>query len=230
MDVITKKSVVVADICNTLYDSNTTYDFIWYCMETRKLPAARNLLHKLLLQRTSPLFWGIGIVQKLINIDLFKMIVVRFLKGRTVSEVSEWADQFYQEYLETRKIAPSLALLQNYDPADVILASATLQPIASSIAAHLGITRFLSTELELKAGKYTGRILSELSGKKLAAFNHLHQGLEIEAVITDNPTDKELMHQAKKRFAVCYNKKQEQFWSVFPDIIILNVSSINYRP
>lgn len=224
MEIDSNKKVIVADICNTLYDSNTTYDFIKYCIDTNKLPMYTRVAHGGILFKVSPLFWAIAVSEKIVQKDIFKTLVVRFLRGRTVQEVKAWSEQFYNDYLKRRAINPSFSVLKEFNPEDIILVSSTLYPIAATIAENLNIEKFLATDLEVKDGCYTGRIINELSGRKLAALKDKYRdGMELELVISDNFTDKELMQHSKKRIAVCYNKKHEKFWATLPHVTILNI-------
>jgi len=224
------KKVVVADICNTLYDSNTTYDFIKYCIATDKLPAFTKMVYPCILSRVSPFFWAISLVQKAINKDIFKTIIVSFLKGHSIQDVKEWAEHFYEDVLQDRIIGQTFSILKEYNPDDIVLVSSTLEPIAATIAERLSIRHFLATTLVKNNSHYTGEIERELSGTKLAALqNKFQDGIELELVISDNFTDKELMSRSDKKIAVCYNKQHERYWSALPGVTILNITASNDR-
>lgn len=230
MDAVTGRKIIVADICNTLFDSNTTYDFIRYCIDTGRLPAAYGRKYKLLLSRRLPVFWAVAVAEKLLRKDLFKGYVVGFLKGCSVPQVAAWADSFFDDYLATRIIDKSFSFLNQYDPQEVVLVSSTLQPIAAAIAQKLGFPHYLASELEVINHQYTGRISRELSGKKLDALRRFAKGpVNIEMAITDNFSDKELMQCAREKYAVCYSEKQEQFWSDLPQVTLVRIATKNYR-
>ena len=219
-----KKNIIVADICNTLYDSNTTYDFIKFCVDNHKLPRYAKVAYSGVLSKASPLFWAIAIGEKIVRKDISKTLVVHFFRGCKVHEVKAWSEEFYNEYLKRRVIDPSFSILKEYNLEDIVLVSSTLQPIAATIAENLNISNFLATDLEVKDGRYTGKIINELSGRKLTALKEKFiEGMDLELVISDNFTDLELMHHSRKRVAVCYNKKHEKFWSALPQVTILNI-------
>jgi len=225
MDEIIKRKIIVADICNTLFDSNTTFDFIRYCVDTNKLSGKKKLAYKSSLSRFSPLFWSIAVVQKITKKDFFKEFVVWLLKGEHVEVVKEWATEFYTVYLQPRSIKHTLEFLQQFENKDIVLASSTLHPIAEVITERLGFGSFISTEMYVDKGVYTGVIKEELSGKKLQVIQKRFSGATIDLVLTDNFTDKELMNMSNNKFAVCYDKRQEEFWSVIPGINIIHISN-----
>jgi phosphoserine phosphatase len=221
------KKIIVADICNTLFDSNTTFDFVRYCVYSRRLRFNRSL-YNAIFSKNSPLFIAIALLQKFSRKDLHKKIAVSLFKNRSPEEVRRWASSFLKEYLQGREIDESLACLQEYRPEDIILVSSTIYPVAEIIADYLKINQFIATELEVVDFKYTGKIKQEISGAKLSALSKKFdtKDFEIEMVITDNFSDKELMNKSKKKMAVCYDGRQEKFWRNLSDVNIIRVKNI----
>lgn len=218
------KKIVVVDICYTLFKSNTTFDFFKYCASTAKFSIPEKVFLKILLSKSSPVYWGVATIEKIVKRDLFKYFTVKLLAGKDVNNVDIWAENFYFDFLKPRVINTTMRIVQGFDASEVVLISATLTPIASVIARKLGIETFLSTQLEVINGKYTGKILSELSGKKLEAFYAFKkEKVSIDVMITDNLSDRKIMEAADCKYAVCHNKDQEKFWSSLPEINILNV-------
>jgi phosphoserine phosphatase len=224
MDAEGVNKLVVADICNTLYDSNTTFDFFRYCVQQKKIRSG-TALYKLSVSRKSLLFWTWAVLGRLTGKDYPKMIAVRLFRGLTPAEVHQWALEFYDNWLKHKLIRLTNEILQEFGSAHVVLVSSTIEPVARVIAEKLHIRDFLSTELEIQDGKYTGKILEELTGNKLKALHKKYDGngFTIDVVLTDNFSDKELMHQSAHKIAVCYNPKQEKFWRTVPGIRILNI-------
>lgn len=219
-----RNNIVVSDICHTLYKSNTTFDFFRYLINKRKLSFNKRVYFGLITSKFSPFFWLLAVNGKIFKVDIFKTLVVRLLKSLEVEKVEKWADEFFVNYLQLRTIKPTITILKKFDFSEVILISATLYPVAKSIAKHLGIKNYIATELEVKDNKYTGKISFELSGKKLEALYSLKkEEVPIDIVITDNFTDHTLMAAAKNKYAVCYNRKQIKFWSSLPQVNILKV-------
>ncbi len=219
-----KKKIVVVDICYTLFKSNTTFDFFKYCILKGKFSFVDRIYFKILLSKLSPFFWMVAINEKLFKKDHFKYLAVKLLASHDVEMVESWAEDFFHEYLKPRTIGLTMDLIKTYEFSEVILISATLKPIAKSIAKNLGIDNYIATELGIKNGKYTGRILKELSGRKLEAlYAFKKEKVVIDVVITDNLSDKNIMATADCKYAVCHNSKQEKFWSSLPKVNILHI-------
>src|SRR5207249_10482882 len=93
------RKIIVADICNTLFDSNTTFDFVRYCINTGRLKCNRLLYHAI-FSKISPLFVGMAILQKFTRTDLHKKMAVHLFKNKSTQEVRNWATSFLKEYLQ----------------------------------------------------------------------------------------------------------------------------------
>lgn len=215
--------IVVADICNTLFDSNTTFDFVRYCVVQKKVSFYNRVLYKFFLYRWFPGFWVIVFLEKLSKKDYHKKIVTSLFRNRTVIEVSEWAESFFESYLRSRSISQTNNILKQYKSSKIVLISSTLYPIAEVIAKKTGINDFIATSMEIVGSKYTGKILLEVAGQKKELLRDKFTGddFTLEMVVTDNLTDFNLMASADRKIAVCYDKQQEKFWKKIPGIEIL---------
>jgi phosphoserine phosphatase len=222
-----KKNLVVADICNTLFDSNTTFDFIKYCVETGKIKHS-TLLYEISLERNLPLYWLLVLLNKMTKKDLHKTIAVALLKNSFVQTVDEWACEFYEKFLNKHVLSQSIDILKMYEKEKIVLVSSTIHPIAGVIAKQLGFDQFIATELESQKGRYTGNIAKEISGRKLMMLTERYggAGFSIETIITDNFTDKELVLCSDKKFTICYNNKQERFWKKIPGVNIIRINKL----
>lgn len=222
----TSTRYVVSDICDTLFFSNTTFDFIRFCAEQGWLDASRRQRWSLLLRRQSPLFWVLAVGNRLLKKDLHKAAAVGLLAGYDEATVRGWAKAFYRQYLEPRRISQAFRVLDELGSAsELVLASSSIEPVVAEIAAALGVRQYVATTLEIKAGKYTGHISLDLTGRKPEALSKLLQldRNSLAAVLSDNTTDRSLMELAGKGYAICYNDKQRQFWGTVPEITLVKV-------
>jgi phosphoserine phosphatase len=193
--------MIIFDICGTLYNSNTTMDFCEYrCKSARK----RKLL------KFSKTFFG-KLVNKLLvmlfNYDFIRVLHLKSLKGLTKNEIEKDAAFFVNFFLINKKIDEVHVILNNYEKEDIVLVSATIQPIAEAIAHKLGGVKYLSTTLEYNYDKCTGTIKDDLLGNKQNYF----RDQEIELVITDNKSDLSLCKKAKE-VVIVSKKKNLSFW------------------
>jgi phosphoserine phosphatase len=214
---------VIFDICNTLFDSNTTFDFLRYCVGQRLFSTKRRYVYHAALNRLSPGFWTIAALQVILRADLHKKIGAFLLRGLRAEMVERWAAMFYKDYLSTRQIEVSFGLLNRYARSNVLLASATFKPVGAAIATELRVTGCVCTELEIVSGVYTGHISREVCGHKLRAIAELlcDPGIRFEAVVSDNRSDLCLMLRSKDSYALCHNANQVQFWSAVSGVQVV---------
>ncbi len=214
--------LVISDICNTLFDSNTTFDFIRFCINENKIRKKR-ISYVISTSRLSPLFWLFVIYQKFSKKDLIKQKAVLLFKGCKEEELNLWAEEFYEQFLTNHLMHQIWDIFKSYPDNMQFLASSTLSPIANVIAKKNGVPFYVASEMEIDKGIYTGRISNDITGKKAAAIRHLTGSghLNILAMITDNSSDKELMLMAENKFAVCYSRMQEKFWNKIPGTRII---------
>ena len=209
--------VFVFDVCDTLFYSNTTFDFLRFVLAQQGSGGKQAVL-KLLSAKWSPLFVGLVAWQKVAGGDPVKAGALRMLAGIPRVELYELGRRFVAEFLPARRIARTHELLAGLAQTQtrVVLLSASLDPVIAALAAALGSIEFVSSQLEYDAqGICTGRLQQELTGQKQAALQTLltNKGEPLRlAVATDNFTDHGLVSQAAIRYVVVHNAAAKQFW------------------
>lgn len=203
--------IVVFDICDTLFYSNTTFDFIEHVLavdhkknEWRRLQNMRSKRHFS--------FWLTLLEGKITGTDEFKAKGLMLLKGYSKNALEAHAEAFIQKLFNNKKVAPTFQLLENAqkNQQEVILLSASIQPVVEALGKQLGLKN-ISTKLSFDKNVFTGKVKSEMKSEKLKAFNELYNKAPFE-VITDNKSDFELVKAAAKRNVVVYSPSQKQFW------------------
>jgi len=209
--------VFVFDVCDTLFYSNTTFDFLRFVLAQRGSTGKQTVL-KLVSKKWSPAFIGLVAMQKVLGGDPVKAVALRLLAGLSRAELYELGRRFVAEFLPSRRIARTHELLASLAPTAtrVVLLSASLDPVIAALAEALGGVEFVSSQLEYDAqGICTGRLVHELTGKKPDALRDLlvsqNEPLRL-AVATDNFTDHGLVSQAAVRYVVVHNAAAKQFW------------------
>jgi len=209
--------VFVFDVCDTLFYSNTTFDFLRFVLAQRGSGSKQTVL-KLLSAKWSPLFVGLVAWQKVAGGDPVKAAALRLLAGISRAELYELGRRFVAEFLPARRIARTHELLAGLAQTQtrVLLLSASLDPVIAALAEALGPVEFVSSQLEYDIqGNCTGRLQQELTGKKQDALQMLLTGQQKPArlaVATDNFTDHSLVSQAQVRYVVVHNAAAKQFW------------------
>ncbi|MFD1466672.1 haloacid dehalogenase-like hydrolase [Hymenobacter caeli] len=205
--------VFVFDVCDTLFYSNTTFDYLNYVLEQKQLGGRRRWL-QLLTKRWSPAYLGLAVWQKLAGGDAIKAAALRLLVGIPKEELYALGRSFLKDFLGTRKIARTHELLASSvgSRTRVVLISASLDPIIAALAVALEV-EFVSSELDYDGrGRCTGRLRREMSGQKHHALREL-AGADLRlAVATDNFTDRALVAGAAYRYVVVHRPADKPFW------------------
>lgn len=208
MEIIKPK--VLVDICGTLFDSNTTFDFLDYSIVNRNYILYRRI--------TKTFVWRLLNKTLLVTLgyDLSRTVAIRFLKGKNKMELDQLMETFYTEKLSTIK---HQAVWDKIDDLksngnELILVSATLDFIATKIALKNGFKKVLSSKLSFENGICNGVISSDLLGRKIEFLEKEKICSPYNIVITDNFSDLNLIKASREAIIVCTNKKHRHWISV----------------
>lgn len=204
--------IAVFDVCDTLYYSNTTHDFIRYIHSGRR--GKRKAGFQLLNHRFSPLrpaLVGFGI---LTGNDVFRKANIGLLKGMGVAESLALAREFVREFLGRKKIEQTHGLVREFQGKgfDVVICSSSIEPVVRAVAEELGIEEFYSAELEFSGGRLTGRLAHDPTGRKLESLAKYRGNARIELAVSDNLSDASLLRAAKRGIAVVHRADKRRFW------------------
>lgn len=219
--IVTRQKLILCDVCDTMYRSNTTFDFIRFIV--RKKGRVHQLLFQLIAHRLSPLFYFLVFLNKVTRMDVTRLMAVRFLSGMSRTELDHQATIFHEEFLASRANQTIFEHLTN--PATtVILLSASIDPVIKAIAsAHQ--FNYRSSTLQWENEVATGRLQTDLTGRKheLAKEIISSQAYSSLQVITDNRSDWELVKMADERFAVIADESEKVFWKPLnPQFILVS--------
>lgn len=188
--------MIIFDLCGTLYNSNTTLDFLKY-INPKKHKAITNkpirLINKILI---------------IFGYDLIRNICISSFKGLPRETLINHAESFFNQELKNKKIEWSHNQLKKLlqEGRDIYIVSATIDPIALVVAKNIGV-KYISTELEYNTQKKcTGKIKIDLLGKK-----HLYINEQPEIIYTDNTDDLKIIKRSKKIFIIS-KKNKINFW------------------
>lgn len=187
----------IFDICGTLYNSNTTMDFCEYRVSAKNKIILR--LSKTILAKAIN-----KIIIRLFDYDLIRILHIKTLKSVKTTLIESDAKD---NYLENKKIKEVHEMLKINDKENILLVSATIEPVAKAIAEKLGGLNYLATTLEYQEDICLGKIKDDLLGKK----QHYFKNEEIDFIITDNESDLDLCKLAKE-VVIVSKKKNLYFW------------------
>jgi len=203
--------MIISDVCNTLFDSNTTFDYIKFVLEKenkqRKLKKVKAFEKK--YHPFSLLSYGLN---RFFDYDFAKELAVKQLKGFSKETLANYATLFYDTVLEEKKIATVFQEIKSLNDNSLVLASASIEPIIVEVSKRLNAIAYASSTLEYKNNFSTGKIKNEAKGRK---FELLKEKISLDkgfTFISDNFSDKTIMAKSKNPIAVVYNKKADLYW------------------
>lgn len=202
--------LIILDICGTIYDSNTTFDYIEFVLRDKPL---RLFAYRVF--RSLPAKVLHVIVKATLRIDLIKTLCIWLLNGFKLEDLKRKAFSFVDEQLSEQKID---IVWEMYNAnkgrgCKWILLSASLDVIVSVIAERMGIKEFYSSTLAFNSGVCLGRIENDLYGKKLPLVNNIiarEPAIDI-VFVTDNKNDYCIRPYVKSFIAIS-NKSNLRFW------------------
>lgn len=203
--------IAVFDICGTLYNSNTTFDFLsFYFKRNNRI---KFFLFKLCLSKFMKMFWKIfSLCGKQKTVRNF---LIGFMENEPVSKVDTEAVLFVESYLEFRKIT-KVELLLNEKISDnykIIFTSASIEPVVKAIAKKHNVISVFFTELDKNKNTYTGKIKYDMEGQKHKAIEGFKKNNRVEETIffTDNKEDIQLIFDSNHS-SVVSKSKNLNYW------------------
>jgi phosphoserine phosphatase len=219
---MSQPKLLVCDVCDTLYQSNTTFDFIRYFLKKRQ--GIKLFLFLALTSKKAPILYFMLLMGRILRKDFVKRLALTLLKGETRSEIESEAQSFYFDVLEGRLNENVLALLKTHRTTKILLVSSSIDPVVKVIGERNGF-QFVSSRLEWRDERSTGRLTDDLTGIKHEIVMKIMQEEAFAelVVVTDNRSDWLLVRMANERFVVLQNARDKDFWSsLSPAFLFVN--------
>ena len=203
--------LVICDVCDTLYKSNTTFDFIRYLL--KREGGLKYFLFNIFTSKLSPVFYCMVLLGKLTRTDVIRKNVLRLLKGKTDNELNSVANSFYDDFLINRENREVFEIIDRNKSGSVLLVSSSIDPVIQAIANRHQI-HFRSSVLERIDGKASGKLVTDLTGKKheLVSEEMKNKNVGHLMVITDNKSDFDLVAMATERIVIVTKESEKDFW------------------
>jgi phosphoserine phosphatase len=210
---VTDKRYCVVDVCGTLFTEDTTLGLIRTHV-TRTGNTFRRILLWLLTVRFSPFYLAFVLLERVSRKHIFKHAIIRFLGGSTVQELEFSAERYIDHLMACDKQAEVWSRLKLCEGEVLVLASASLEPLVAALASRLGCL-YVASKLECNADRYSGRLLMDVTGKKIDFLSACIKGFslgEVSTVVSDNLTDEPLLSLADKPVVVLNRSKDRLRW------------------
>ena len=200
--------ILVVDLCDTLYKSNTTQDFFEYVF-------MNDYNYKLIKRKKSS--FRFKVINKLSNkffkYDMSRVILTKILNGKSCEEIGMLVKKFIENDLNNKVIKQTHKLIGTYkkEGFKIIIVSASYGFIVKEIVRKLNIDGWISSEAEFIDNKFTGKVKSDILHTKFLRFSEKFKDYDELVMITDNETDYEFVRKTKKAYIVI-NDKNRNFW------------------
>lgn len=173
----------VYDFDKTIYDGDSTIDFISWCIRRKPVLAFRFF--------PGAVAFG-GYLLKLCEKTYFKEKFYRFLMA--IPDVDQWVEEFWDEHMDNIK---EWYLIQQED--DDVIISASPEFLLLPICRRLGISNLLASVVDKRTGMYLGQ--NCYGEEKVRRFRNAFQG-EIDNFYSDSFSDAPLANLAKHAYLV----------------------------
>lgn len=209
----TMTRLVIFDVCDTLYDANTTIGFIGFYQALHSNGSIDKALDRW-LDRSSPFFYAGAAAQRLIGWDVARQQVIAALAGEPQNRLAEAASLYVRDLLPESANQPIHDRLKSHQAAGdrIILLSSSIDLVVRQIAAVLN-TDYRASVLEFDGELCTGRLSADMTGKKADHLRELANPDTETWVYTDNRSDKELVSNASRATIVLPRGDRQDRWA-----------------
>lgn len=174
----------VYDFDDTIYNGDSTEDFIKWCIKKKPL-----LICRLINGGVSFCAYKLKMCSK----TFFKEKMYSYL--RSVPEIDQWVNEFWNEHLCNIK----KWYLDNKKEDDVII-SASPEFLLKPVCRKLGIVNLMASRVDSKTGLYCG--INCFGAEKVRRFKEKFTD-DIDEFYSDSFSDSPLADMAKEAFYVC---------------------------
>ena len=205
--------LVIFDVCDTLYDANTTIGFIRFCQSRHSNASLGKALSRW-LDRGSPFFYAGAAAQHLLGWDVARQRIIAALAGEPRSRLTDAASRYVRDILPASANQLIQDRLKAHQAAGdrVMLLSSSIDLVVGLIATNLG-TEYRASTLEFDGDLCTGRLSTDLTGKKADLLRGLvDPGVETW-VYTDNRSDKDLVASVGRATIVLPRGRRQDRWA-----------------
>lgn len=213
MSAKSQQPLAIFDVCGTLFRDDTTLGFLFHL--TKKHRPARWYLLNLCFHRRSPGFWLLTLMERLASRHVAKHLAVYQISGFSQQLVEQEARAYVDFLLKDRvrtEIFPHF--VRALESGQTILASASLEPVIRALAERFQVD-YLASSLQIRDGRYTGKLLTDLTGKKLEELKRRFGPDWLSRdrhCYTDNFSDLELCHECSRRTVVLLKPRHRRRW------------------
>ena len=186
-------NLVIFDICDTLYDVNTTVGFIQHYHSRHQLKGIGRTLRRW-TSRSSLSFYLGAITHRLFGMDIARRRIIAALAGEPRASLVEAARDYARNILPSHENRPLHDRLKAHlaEGDRVVLLSNSIDLVVAEIASNLGV-EWRAPKLGFDGDRCTGKLEEDLTGRKASAIHDLIESAGRLFVYTDNQSDRDLI-------------------------------------
>lgn len=204
--------LAIFDLCDTLYDANTTLGFIDHYQSAGRNPRIARAIDRW-SSRASPWFYLGAISHRVFGRDLARRRILAALAGEPRTRLAQAAANYARTVLPSRANVELHGRLNSHVAAgdEVMLVSSSIDLVVSEIAETLGVG-YRASALGFEHDRCTGELQQDLAGRKAEAIEDLLERAASISVYTDNPSDGDLVARADQAYIVVPRGKPLVRW------------------
>tara|TARA_X000000950_G_C13720368_1_gene579961 strand:+ start:171 stop:821 length:651 start_codon:yes stop_codon:yes gene_type:complete len=203
------KKIAIFDVCDTLYNVNTTFSFLdYYFKKHKNYLIFRKIIRLFPVKAINYLYF------KFFGKDLIRIIGTFFLKNHNQSDITKSSNIFVRNILSKEVKEKIYTKLEHYKEQGyyIVLMSGSYDFIIKEVANYFNVGAFFASKLEIVDKSYIGKFKNDILMDKYNLFNKNFQRYEKLIVVSNNKSDLKLMNLADKAYAVCNKKSDLKFW------------------
>jgi HAD superfamily hydrolase (TIGR01490 family) len=193
-------SYVFFDLDKTLITKNS-YEIVLHALRRRRVISFRKFF-----------YYKIFLIFSF-NIDKKMEMLANVFKGVEMTRLDKIMKAFIFTEFDSIKNLKAVEELEKHNTRDkkLVLVTTSFEPIAKYAAKFFHIPEFVATKLEVKSGKYTGKILGKINYKNEKVMRLSNYDFTESYAYSDHNSDIPLFKKAAYRYAVNPNKKLERY-------------------
>ncbi len=207
--------LVFFDVCDTLYNENTTFGFLEYYFSD-------GIRSSLLKIRKIYIIKAMNYLSvKLFNYDLVRHVGIFMLRNEVRKDLVCKAEQYVADILEYKKNREVHSLLDHCrkEKKEIVLLSGSLDFIIEAIAKSLDVPVYYATTLRQRKGIVLGSVDVDLLGNKKFVIDKYFSGIPY-MLVTDNLSDFNIAKNAEKSY-ILSKEKHKDLWLTLDNVNIL---------
>ncbi len=206
--------IAVFDVCGTITRTNNTFEFVRFVLGRDRLLRYGLLI---LIRLLSPLA-SVLRINSVLGKDLLRDWQIALLRGYRPDRIEEMAHAYVEELFAKGRLRESIlqAIQEEKEQGrTVYLVSAAIGPPIAALAERLGIDHCFCSELNVQDGRFTGKLRTDLLGRKESILRSLPAGVDLEhsSAYSDDVKDAGFLNRFGQRMVVLKAESERRQWS-----------------